>query len=41
VGYRAGLDAMAKRKIPSLCQESNPDCLARSLVAIHDVINID
>jgi hypothetical protein len=25
VGPRAGLDAVANRKIPSPCQESNPD----------------
>jgi hypothetical protein len=30
----AGLDAVAKRKIPSPCQVSNPDRSARSLVAM-------
>jgi hypothetical protein len=30
-GCRAGLDAVAKRKIPILCRESNPDHPGRSL----------
>jgi hypothetical protein len=34
VGPRAGLDAVAKRKIPIPCRESNPDRLAGILVAI-------
>jgi hypothetical protein len=34
VGPRAGLDAVAKRKIPSRCRESNPDRSARSVVTI-------
>jgi hypothetical protein len=34
VGLRDGLDAVAKRKIPSPCRESNPDRPARSLVAM-------
>jgi len=37
VGSRAVLDAVAKRKIPSLCRESNPDRPACSLVAIPTV----
>jgi hypothetical protein len=32
VGPRAGLDAVVKRKIPSPCQDSNPDHPARSSV---------
>jgi hypothetical protein len=34
VGPRAGLDAVVKRKIPSLCWQSNPSRPARSTVAI-------
>jgi hypothetical protein len=34
VGPGAVLDAVVKRKVPSSCQESNPSCPARSLVAI-------
>jgi hypothetical protein len=34
VDPRAGLDAVAKRKIPSPCRESNPCRQARGLVAI-------
>jgi hypothetical protein len=34
VGPRISLDAVAKRKIPSLCPESNPDRPGRSLVTI-------
>jgi len=34
VGLRAGLDAVAKRKIPRSCWESNTGPLARSLVTI-------
>jgi hypothetical protein len=34
VGPRARLDAMAKRQIPSPCQELNPNCPAHSLVTI-------
>jgi hypothetical protein len=37
VGPRASMDAVAKRKIPSPFQESNPSCPARSLVAISTV----
>jgi hypothetical protein len=33
VGPRSGLDAVAKRKIPCLCRESNPGRPAHSLVA--------
>jgi hypothetical protein len=32
VGRRAGLKLVEKRKIPSLCRESNPDRPSRSLV---------
>jgi len=31
---RAGLDAVAKRKIPSACRESNPGSLAPRLIAV-------
>jgi hypothetical protein len=34
VGPRAGLDAVVKKKIPSTCRESKPDCATRSLIAI-------
>jgi hypothetical protein len=34
MGPRAGLDTVAKRKIPSPCRESNPDRPAHRLVAI-------
>jgi hypothetical protein len=34
VGPRAGLDAVAKRKIPCPCRESSPDRSARNLVGI-------
>jgi hypothetical protein len=34
VGLSAGLDAVAKRKIPSLCRESYPGFPARSLVSV-------
>jgi hypothetical protein len=34
VGPRAGLNAVAKRKIPSPCGESNSDRPVRSLVTI-------
>jgi hypothetical protein len=34
VGTRAGMDAMARRKIPCLCRESNPGRPSRSLVTI-------
>jgi hypothetical protein len=34
VGPRAGLDAVAREENPNSCQESNPDRLARDLVAI-------
>jgi hypothetical protein len=34
VGLRTGLDAVAKRKKPTPCQESNPELPARSLVTI-------
>jgi len=29
---RAGVDVVAKRMRPCTCRESNPDCVARSLV---------
>jgi hypothetical protein len=32
VGFRDGLDAVVKRKISTLCRESNPRRPARSLV---------
>jgi hypothetical protein len=31
VGPRAGLDMVAKRKIPNPCQEMNTDCLIYNL----------
>jgi len=34
VGFRAALDAVAKRKLPCLCWESNLGHLARSLVTV-------
>ena len=34
VDPKAGLDTFKKRKIPSPCQDSKPDRLARSLVSI-------
>jgi hypothetical protein len=34
VGTTAGLDTVAKRKIPILCRKKNPDRPAHSLVAI-------
>jgi hypothetical protein len=34
MGPRAGLDQVAKRKIPCLCRESNSSHAARSLVTI-------
>jgi hypothetical protein len=34
MGPRAGLDAVAKRKNPYPCQESNPSCPAHNLVTI-------
>jgi len=34
VGTRASLDAVAKRKIPSPCRQSNPDHPTYNLVAI-------
>jgi hypothetical protein len=37
VGPRAGVDTVANRKLPSPCQESNPDRPARSVLKIaHD-----
>jgi hypothetical protein len=33
-GHTAGLDAVAKRKIPNSCRESNLDRPASSLIAI-------
>jgi hypothetical protein len=43
VDPRASLDTVEKRKIPSLCRESNPGHPARSLVAIptETVVNRD
>jgi len=37
-GPRAGLEAVAKRKIPCPCRESNPGRPAGSLVTINKVI---
>jgi hypothetical protein len=34
VGFRADVDAVVKRKIPILCQESNPSRPSRSVVTI-------
>jgi hypothetical protein len=34
MGPRAGLDAVAKRKIPNPCRESDPDRPARRLVTV-------
>jgi hypothetical protein len=39
VGPRAHLDAVAKRRIPCPCRESNPGRPARSLVTILDIQN--
>jgi hypothetical protein len=40
VGRRAGLDAVAKRKIPSPCRESNLGRPVRSLVGILSELEI-
>jgi hypothetical protein len=39
VGPRAGLDAVVKRKIPSPCQDSNPNHPAHSSVLYHQAIS--
>jgi hypothetical protein len=40
MGLSAGLDAVAKRKIPSHCRESNTDSSDHSVIAIPTSSNI-